>query len=586
MFSPTRPLPALTLLTLCGTALAQRDLASMLPATSWAYAECAGMATGAQTFASAKVVGVLKQVLGAEGWKALEDMVEQRGGRDLQEARGAFQRLGLDNDQVRLLLSGPMALGVGRPTMMGQNPIPSFALVAALGASDQAKATVAAVERFLCERALPIRLAKTTQNIAGVEFAALELPMGQGNLLHALHDGLWYVSNSAGYLGECLNTARNQAPSLAKNASLNRGRGQLPGTRMGGVFLNVQQFGHVVEPFLPYELSRIGAALGVTAAPDLFLGFAHDGKSAHDVLELTLPGPTDGLLKALFRAPATARAARFVKPSTALFASLSLDTETAGTALHRLLEALPAQVAQQAKRGMQRGREVEMARAVAQSFGPELSIALDTPTVTPPFVTFTAFVQVRDQAGAERLIDSLLQHSNLGDRLRKEDAENGKIWSAEFDMQGLRMTPAVALRDGWLVVSNFKNTVKRTLRVGDLNEESLAADARFQAAAKSADGAAFFMTGRMVPLLNSFWGLASLGIKNGVNMLGVEPESVPDAEAMADVLDDIVVTGRVTEQGFALRATQPLGIGTLLPALSSGFDWFLGPAQKGPRKIY
>jgi hypothetical protein len=107
------------------------------------------------------------------------------------------------------------------------------------------------------------------------------------------------------------------------------------------------------------------------------------------------------------------------------------------------------------------------------------------------------------------------------------------------------------------------------------NEKSLAADPRFQAAAKSAAGSALFVTGRLQPVLDNFWGLATTAIKTGATQVGIEPEEMPDADDVAAAVDDVVVAGSVTESGFALKLQQPLGLGTLLPAAACALDWLL-----------
>src|SRR5688500_12440963 len=90
---------------------AQRDLASVFPADSWAFVEFAGLDAGNRAFQAAKLVGIARQALGDEGWQAVENAVRQQGGRDLAEARGVFARVGIAPQQVRRLLAGAIAVG-------------------------------------------------------------------------------------------------------------------------------------------------------------------------------------------------------------------------------------------------------------------------------------------------------------------------------------------------------------------------------------------------------------------------------------------------------------------------------------------
>ncbi len=582
----TRLLACLGLATLLP---AQRDLADAFPADTWALVSCAGIDANAKAFDTAKVVGVAKTTLGDEGRESLENLVRQEGGRDLSEALGFFERAGLDAGQIRQLLAGPFAFGIGRPTM-SHNMQPSCALVAAIGDNQAARAAIASIEQLATERA-PTPLAKSTMTIAGVNFTTLQLPYGSGHILHAVHDGLWFLSNSTGFVADCVNALRGQVPALAKNANLAASRGRMAGNRMGEIFVNAKQFGAALLPFMPYEADGFGRALGITGLPDVFAACAHDGKGSHDVIELMLPGPTNGLLKAPFSKPLSNRAAQWLKPQTALFASFSLDSAAAVHAAEQFVAALPEQAAKELKRGFERevGRELKRELgmtpaelvALCAAVGPEVSVAFDIP------MTVTVFVEAKDPARAERMLVELASSGRLG-QVQTEEVNGGKTWSVDLDTGGPRMSPTIGLRDGWLVASNFKNVVKRHMQAQPLGDKSLAADARFQAAAKTAAGSSLFVTGRLQPLLDGYWGLAATAMKAGANTVGFEPESMPDADEMATALDDVVIAGCVTEQGFALKIQQPLGFGTMLPAAASAIDWMLGmksgqPAGSKPR---
>jgi hypothetical protein len=368
---------------------------------------------------------------------------------------------------------------------------------------------------------------------------------------------------------------------------------------MAAIFVNAKQFGATLAPLMPYEAEAIGQALGVTGLPDLFLAFAHDGKNACDVLELSLPGPTDGLLKALLAHPVSNRAAQWVRPNTALFVSLSLDSQALRAAGERLLASLPPAVGQQLDRALhQQGGNDVMAQVarVASVLGREVSIAFDLPQPLPPHVTFTAFVELRDQKGAEQMLQQLADSGRLG-AVHTAEMDGVRMWSTDVTVEGSPISPTCAVRDGWLVFSNFRNVVERHLRAQDLGERSLANDPRFLAAARSAPDAALFVTGRVKTALTAYWGLvASVGIPMATSQLGFAPEEVPDVKSVSDALDDVVIAGSATADGFVLRVQQPLGFGALLPAAAGALDWLLtavaganGPAPAvGPtvKKIF
>jgi hypothetical protein len=103
-----------------------------------------------------------------------------------------------------------------------------------------------------------------------------------------------------------------------------------------------------------------------------------------------------------------------------------------------------------------------------------------------------------------------------------------------------------------------------------------------------------FVTGRLEPVLESYWGLATTAGTAAMSQLGLEAAELPDADAMAHALDDIVLWGGADEEGFTLKAQQPLGLGSLLPAAAAALEWFLAeapaaarPSAKKPaKKIY
>src|SRR5690606_30130199 len=179
----------------------------------------------------------------------------------------------------------------------------------------------------------------------------------------------------------------------------------------------------------------------------------------------------------------------------------------------RLLAALPEQARRELGREFERdfGREVrrELGMSPQQlvellaAFGPEVAIAVDPPQVAPPFLTVSAFIQVRDPQRAEAAVRQLLAR-DARQAVQFEESDGIKTWSTELRVEGARVTPTVGLREGWLVFSNFKSVAKRLLATGPLGEKALAADPRFTAAAKAHAGSALFVTGRLEPLIDAY----------------------------------------------------------------------------------
>lgn len=585
---------------LLATALpGQRDLAKSLPAHTWAYVGDAGLDATAKTFHDAKLVGLGRDLLGDEGWVQVQNLVRERAGRDFDEALNAFQRVGLDVGRVRALLAGPFALAAGRLTFMGDNLMPSIALLSEVKDADDVKQCLRDIEGLVGKAAPSIEVSDAT--VAGVACRRFTLPGGMGSIVHGLVDDIWIATNSEGFFADSVAALRGQVANLATNMSLTRGRKELQGTRLLEVFVNLQQLSASVTPLLPYEVAGVGQALGASDLPDLYLGTSHDGKGACDVIHFMLPGAKSGLLKAALSTGASNAAARWVKPSTSLFASMRVDVRAAMNAWDVLVGALPpaaanqmtkegelkqavARIQRQATREIKRelGMNPQDLFGMLASLGSEISIAIDTPKPTPPFVTATLFVELADVDGAKALLDHLAASGQLG-AIVSEDAEGGPMWSTDAEIEGLKLSPSWGIRDGWLVASNFKNVVQRLLRDGPRQEGSLAEDPRFVAAAKAADGASMFVTARFNPVLQNFWGLAMMGIQAGADMIDLETDEIPSGDDVAGAIDDLVMALRVDEHGFVLRQQHPLAFGALLSASAAGLDWFL---KQAPRKIH
>ncbi len=569
---------------------AQRDLATAVPAHTWAFATDAGLDATAKTFHDAKLVGVARNLIDSEGWQHLQGLARQQAGRDFDEALGFFGRVGLDVGRVRALVAGPIALAVGRLTFMGDNVVPSFALLTDVKDEAAVAQCLADLERLIGQAQPGVACSDAT--VAGHACRRLAVGDGAISIVHGIVDRTWIATNSEGFFADSVAAIRGQVPNLATNTSLVRGRSEMHGTRLLEVFVNLQQFSASLTPLLPYEVARIGAELGASDLPDLYLASSHDGKGACDVLAIQLPGAKTGMLKAALSKGASNAAARWVKPSTSLFASLRIDARAAAAAFDQLMGAIPQRAANEMQKEMSREITRELRRelgtspqevlAMLSSLGSEVSIAVDTPRPTPPFVTLAVFVELADVQRAEGILTQLAQSGRIGN-VQSENDEGVRLWTLETEIEGFKMSPSWGIRDGWLVGSNFKNVAKRLLTEGPLASGSLADDPRFQKASKAAGDAAVFVTARLNPILQNYWGLAMTGIQMGAGYADLEIDELPTGDDMAAAIDDIVFALRADEHGFVLRQHQPLGLASLVAASGAGLEWFLAQA---PKRIY
>jgi hypothetical protein len=505
---------------------------------------------------------------------------------------------------VRALLAGRIAVGIGRPTFMGEAPVPSIALAIELPGSPVAEEAVQQLEGMVLSMRGPA-FSRQEITIEGERATALVAQRGFGTLLHARVDGLWLASNSQGYLRDCVRALRGKAPSLGAGDLAVRGRELSGKGTLASGFTNLRPAAELLGPWLPYEVCDVARAVGVTTAPELFVGFGHTGKNGRDVWYLDLPGPKEGLFKALLNRPATCRAARWCGPETAVFASASIDGPAFAAAVEEVVAALPARIRSQIDREFHRklfreidrglhhaGLSPEEVHAFASCLGNEVTFALEVPKGSAPIPLTTAFIELRDEAKARELLQGLLPRV-AGGQTRAEEASGTTVHT--FSVPPL--SPSFAIKDGMLLATNFKTHLKRMLQAGARAQGSLADAPDFAERVRRAEGASVVVIGRPHPVLDNTWGLIDQMLQIGIDATqgGLEIEQLPTKEAVAAALDDLTFTVKVDAAGIAVTSESPLATGTLIALLGRAVDWVLGvevghasaesrPAAGAPRR--
>ncbi len=557
-----------------------RDPGSVLPASSWAVARFGGLAACQKAGEQAGSIRLSRMLLD----RGLQKWIEGRLGRQAVDPvlmlRDQIEALGLDRNNLREVLQGPMALGVGRPVYFGKAALPSLVLAIDVGGRE------AAAEKFVADvaRELAQRVRGVTgqeRQIAGRKALVLSHERASGSISFVRNDGLLLVSNSPMYLAECLATGTGQ-----DRAFWQRGGADVAAKPLLAVHLNVQPFVGWLGGLVPYEFDALGAAVGISAVQGLSLTLDVNGPCGQDVLRLACAGNQQGLLPAAF-AGDTRAAVGWMPDDVAGVLAFRCDSQAIQQAIPRVLEALPQEARRELEREWQRetGREMQRAgidgaaiRGLALNLGPELAFAATAPGGKSPLPRVFVAARVRDGAAVTQAIKELtaaahLEWSPL--EFQGKTIHHTKIAAGD----AMRIAPAFAVVDGWLVAASDVLGVKSMLTRGSKPEGDLA---------RSTPRGAAVMTMRL-PVLAQVYADLVLGLAEQQLAqhpeLGLEAQVLPGKDELMPLLGDVKLALQVDADGVTLAGEHPLSLAEIVAGLGIVLEEaVLGGKPKG--KVY
>lgn len=552
-------------------------LEDLFPATSYAWMQFAGLRAGSEAAGQLGVTQLAHRLLEEAGSDARARYLGGWMRRGLPRLQRHFAAAGIAPESLRAVLQNRMAIGVGRMTFFGGAPVPSVTLAVDVTGCEAAAEEILSALRSAIAHEVPDAY-ETRRQLDGVEVTALESERHSGAVLCARLGKYLLLSNSGGYLEECLAAARGAQPSMAKHegyAAARRGAAEAP--LLSG-FLNTRVIGDALRPFLPYEVGDVCAALGAEDLHGVFFGIGTQGRGSLDVLQLGITGGPDGLLRSALGKSVSLESAKLCPPHTLLFATAAVDSARVRAALARVFDALPKEAQRELQRELRRELERELKRSANMSladlcqtlqlFGPEVTLAVTTPATSGLFPEMLVMLDVTDPAQVGRLVEMAL--GRLGEKaVSSIDHEGTKIlYTNALRRGGVPYSPALALSGNRLLVASSVTLLKHTLARAAGEEEGLDVRGELARQGIGTEGTSLLAALRVAAEVPQLWRLARPMLQAAIAQQGgVDPELVPDEEEIAEYLADGLVTVQTDENGVTVRGSSALGPGALLSSV-------------------
>ncbi len=582
-------LTALSLLTLGLSTPAvpcQGGVEDVLPASSYAVVRFGGLD---QATAVGERLGLMRlgQILMERGGdEAFQQLVGPAIEEAATEVRRELGHFGISPGDLRSLLQRPMALGIGRPTMFGEEMIPSVALVIHAGnRPDPIGRILQLLETHLVQMGPDIAVEERT--LGGHRVRILSAAEQLGNVVIGRVGDFFLVSNSRGYFRDCVRVIDGDAPSLSAMAAV---RQNLPERARISGYLTPRPLFSVLDPFLPYEATEIGEGLGIQGMNGLYFGISGAGAGTAEVMHFGLTGSEAGILRAPFAGPVSLEAARYCSADTVLFGAASLNGAAFLDAGQRMLELLPRDMREEVWSELSRelGRELENAgmslehvEGLLRSIGPSLSVAINVPHQLVPIPEILAFLDIPNPQAIEPLIHGIMDETEL--EWRTTTARGHEIYYANVRVEQVMLSPCFTFADGMLVMSSHVRNLKAALSQRENPEESLAAQPSFRRLQQDVGDATALVHVRGSKIIELTWPLAESQLRMVLDgpgrEMGLDSDLIPEVQDVSQALGSSTLSLHVDEDGVFVKQVSNTGPGTLLAAAAMFLDAVLQQAQ-------
>jgi hypothetical protein len=558
---------------------------SCFPDSSFGVLTFGGLARCTETSTANKLFDLGRRTLARLGHDEAALLGRPETQQTLEHLKDACAEVGISPADLRTLLQGSMALGVGRPSLQALG-MPSLCLAIDVhGRESSATALLAKLEPLAAKGRR--WLTRDSYSAEGVEIVRLRESRSGFVVSHTLHDGWLLVATGTGYLEECLRALRGQTPNLATTELVRRGRKHSV-KPLASLLINARPLARALEPIAPYEIAAIGRSLGIEALEGLYWASSADATGATDVVLIGLPGDRTGLLKAPFGKPCSTRFAALCPSDTLVYLGLAIDREAAVAAAERIAEHLPAQLRQEIDRGARRGfgrgigRELEPLgvrpedlQSLADCIGNEAALAVSFDHGVPQV---TLMVELEDAKRAETLLletGGRVVARGRNARLHSRDVEGSRLHFVAG--LGTGLSPAFAVRDGVLITSLWRTNVESVLARTGLDQPTLRSHSDLERAIQSAP-ASMVMHARMADVIAKLYGLVRGPAEHQLRQEFPDlpaTDLLPSAEELAAAIGDITLAMGADDAGFHAVQRHPLGLGCLVALTGAGLDWLL-----------
>lgn len=581
------------------SAQSPRAIEEVFPASSFAFAQFGGLkacSEGARELGLVQLGEQAAERIGPEMFdhemarQLMRELGRELGDLDSARVHKALRRLhhklgevGLEPAMLRAALQNPIAIGVGRPTFFGGAPVPSVALaIDTTGCEEE----VQRLHRMMMGMVMQLGpvVERGSQQMHGAEVTVLTSPDHSGAVASTRVGKYLLISNSTGYLRECLAACSNSQLSLASQASYRAGRDKLPARSLLSGFVNVGPLCGAFAPLLPYEISDIFAALGTEKVDGFFFGVSTQDGGSLDIAHAAVHGPESGMLRSMLGRPASLAAAKLCPDDSVLFMTASLDPGSVIEAGDRLIDALPPEVGNEVRRELlgelerelrREGMSVAECEQLVRLFGPEMSLAVTMPIGSSLFPDVVAMLDVTDPEQARQLVGFLLDKMD-GAQIRETEHHGTRIYYSNAVRKQAPYSPALAIHGDRILLGSSVQAMKGILARAEGKRASLADQEDFARHAASVQGASMFATARLQSAVPHLWRLAERVIEMGLARAEIDPDVLPTTEELAEGISDSVVSLTVDGEGMTMRSQNAVGMGGLVALAGMAVDELLG----------
>lgn len=511
------------------------------------------------------------------------------------ELRLQLQDAGIKPADLRVVLSRPMVLSMGRVSIEGMGPSVCL-LLDGSGGKDEINRTMQALARLLPRLGADYQMDRA--EVAGHRLYRLQTEEGPPVFAGWLGEH-YCVSNSRPYLAEVVAVMAGNAESLSAASDVGVLRQQLPNAPLLSGTVHLGTLFDAVAPLMPYEAEAFADALGVGRVDVVYGAVTAGDEGGSELLHVGVGGSEHGLMKALVAEPADLGFASACSPNTVLFGAGSFDVGGVVEAFHKFVELLPAEAQREIRREMgrefdrelrQMGTSPQEVHAMLRAFGNQVGMAVSLEKGAVPKPELLMRISVRDAGVVQSLMQRIeaMTTQEGGVEWRSREANGSEIRFCNVPIEDQFMvSPCYWLDEHALWIGSDVRGLAKAVKRADEPEESLAAEEDFRTLQQRTDGASGVL------YLRTFRGI-EIGWRSIETMLypmldahadevGFDSSALPDGEQLAEALGSSTLVYRVDDDGVTVRSHGPFGMGSLVAGLGGVFDYALSRATA---KVY
>ncbi|MGE0142380.1 MAG: hypothetical protein AB7I19_03895 [Planctomycetota bacterium] len=550
-----------------------RGPVDLLPETTIAFATFAGLDACKAAAASSPLVEMAERLVKEKMGATPGQIFAQEGIRELDRE---LSELGMDSRGLHAVLSRPLALGVGRPTVFENEMLPSFGLVVDLGENGQDASEC--LKRFIGMLEDKNSISGETVTMHGVDVRLLSHESRTGEVAYAEFDHFAVLSIGTGYLRDILAIAKTNAPSVRARSVATAAAASHQGNALLWGAVDLEPIDALVRRYIPYEFASLVESLGVAKIRGFSFSLSHEGGTSVDRFDALAEVDESGLLAAIGGGRVAAADLARLSPHSLLVAGMSTDTKALWNGLESIYRGLPKIVRSEFDREVHReverelrhvGMNVREMRDLSTSIGPTavIGVSLHPALIGIPQGIWIA--QVRDGKNMADVLASIIE--SRGGELQEQNADGVLVRWLALERAPAGVSFAFTQVGDRLMISNDARYLRQCAR-GENGGLTPSSNVAVQNALDSQshwiwlrlqDNIARLME-RHLPMLEN--------LLEANEDSPISAEDLPTAEELAAALRDVTVGMGVRRDGIGFRMTAPLGLGGVLAVFGTWFD--------------